>query len=73
MSEQAVKNKKSFECPHCGCGRLRSMHTDRKPGFLRRVRECVECGARVECQEKVIGIIERYPSQARHKPIHGVE
>lgn len=50
---------KGFKCPKCGCTRLRALHTDQKKDHMRRVRECNECGARVECQERIVGLIKR--------------
>lgn len=48
-----------FKCPKCGCTRLRSMHTDQKADHMRRVRECAGCGARLECHERIIGLIKK--------------
>lgn len=44
-------------CPKCKSKKLKSLRTKAEAAAIHRDRECRNCGARVLCQEQVIGLI----------------
>lgn len=44
-----------IRCPRCGCCDLRTTHTIRQPGSVKRYRRCRHCGRRVTTYERTPG------------------
>jgi transcriptional regulator NrdR family protein len=40
-------------CPRCGCADLKTSHTIKQPGGVKRYRVCRHCGTRLVTREKV--------------------
>jgi hypothetical protein len=44
--------KTGIRCPACGCCDLRTTHTLRRPGWVKRRKVCRHCGRVVVTREK---------------------
>lgn len=42
-----------LSCPRCGCGDLRTTHTIRLPGRIKRRKVCRHCGRVITTRERV--------------------
>jgi len=40
-------------CPACGCADIRTTHTIRHPGSVKRYRQCRYCGRKMITREKL--------------------
>jgi transcriptional regulator NrdR family protein len=47
--------KPGIACPQCGCRHFDVVKIVRATGYLRRRRECRNCGRRVTTSERIVG------------------
>ncbi len=51
--DEAPKPYAGLECSRCGCRHFHTTHTTQKKGFIRRRKECRNCGKIINTREEI--------------------